>query len=143
MFEEEPDIIVDWNAFSLARSQMGASFVRMLDYFKQDGDTAVERIESAMQRQDCVGLVSPADRLGSDAREFGAVVLADLAEEIEVAARRAIENHLFPDDLIPEVAKLRPLYRRTIDELERAANPLAQRRTGPRVTPPVMGNTSS
>ena len=36
----------------------------------------------------------------------------------------------FPDDLIPAVAKLRPLYGQTIEMLEREANPLRQRSPG-------------
>ena len=120
--------VVDWQAFSEARSALGAGFVRMLGYFREDGATALGRIEEAMQRRDSVALVAPADRLKSEARQFGADPLGDLAEEIEFAARRSIENRLFPDDLVPEVAKLRPLYIATMEWLEREANPLQQRR---------------
>ena len=35
----------------------------------------------------------------AEARQFGAEPLAALAEEIEFAARRAIEGRFFPDDL--------------------------------------------
>ena len=120
--------LIDWDAFSHARMTLGAAFVRMLGYFREDGGTAVDRIEHAMQRRDTVVLVAPADRLKEEAQQFGAELLADLAEEIEIAARRAIENRLFPDHLIPQVAKLRRLYLATIEQLERAANPLQQRR---------------
>ena len=44
--------------------------------------------------------------------------------------RREVETRLFPDHLLPQVAKLRPLYRQTIDALEAATNPLAQRHPG-------------
>ena len=120
--------LIDWDAFAQARSTLGAGFVRMLGYFREDGETSVTRIERAMQSGDVIALVAPSDRLKEDAQQFGAELLADLAEEIEIAARRAIENRLFPDDLIPEVAKLRPLYLTTVEQLERAANPLQQRR---------------
>ncbi len=73
-------------------------------------------------------LILPAHTMKSEARQFGAEPLGHLAEEIEVAARRAVEAHLFPDHIVPDVAKLRPLYLRTMDLLERETNPLAQRR---------------
>jgi hypothetical protein len=34
----------------------------------------------------------------------------------------------FPDDLLPSVARLRPLYVETITQLEAEANPLVRRR---------------
>jgi HPt (histidine-containing phosphotransfer) domain-containing protein len=124
------DATVDWNIFSRTRSELGAAFVRILGYFREDGEKAVGRIEDAVQRRDAAALVIPAHTLKSEARQFGAELLGMLAETIENSARRAVEMRTFPDDLIPEVAKLRPLYLRTIDELDREANPLLQRRPG-------------
>jgi HPt (histidine-containing phosphotransfer) domain-containing protein len=98
-----------------------------LGYFREDGEKAVARIEDAMLRRDVAGLVGPADRLKSEARQFGAEPLGDLAEEIETTARRSLEMRLFPDELLPSVAKLRPLYEATNELFEREANPLAQR----------------
>jgi HPt (histidine-containing phosphotransfer) domain-containing protein len=80
-----------------------------------------------MHRNDATGLVLPAHTIKSEARQFGAEPLGLLAEEIEYAARRAIEMQYFPDNLVPQVARLRPLYVQTIDLLEREANPLRQR----------------
>jgi HPt (histidine-containing phosphotransfer) domain-containing protein len=74
--------------------------------------------------------VLPAHTVKSEARQFGAEQLGALAEEIEFSARRATEMRYFPDDLIPAVAKLRPLYLQTIEMLEREANPLRQRSPG-------------
>lgn len=121
---------VDWDIFSRTRSELGAAFVRILGYFLEDGEKAVAKIEDAMQRHDAAALVIPAHTLKSEARQFGAELLGGLAETIEHAARRSIEMRLFPDDLIPEVAKLRPLYLKTIEQLEQEANPLRQRRPG-------------
>jgi histidine phosphotransfer protein HptB len=120
--------IVDWSKFSQMRSELGANFVRILGYFREDGEKSVARIEQAMHRRDVAAIVLPAHTMKAEARQFGAEPLADLAEEIEMAGRRALESHLFPDDILPQVAKLRPLYSRTIDLLEDETNPLAQRR---------------
>ncbi|WP_233222445.1 Hpt domain-containing protein [Allosphingosinicella deserti] len=121
------EALVDWEVHARTRAQLGAAFVRILGYFREDGDKSVARIEDAMQRKDATGLVLPAHTIKTEARQFGAEPLGALAEEIEHEARSAIEMHFFPDHLIPQVARLRPLYLQTIDLLERDANPLRQR----------------
>ena len=124
------DNLVDWATFSDIRAQLGANFVRILGYFREDGEKAVARIEDAMHRREAADLVIPAHTMKSEARQFGAFPLGDLAEEIETAGRRALESRLFPDHMVPEVARLRPLYDRTIALLEQEANPLVSRRQG-------------
>jgi HPt (histidine-containing phosphotransfer) domain-containing protein len=124
----EFDLIVDWETFSRTRAELGAGFVRILGYFREDGEKSVTVIEEAMQRGDAAALVLPAHTMKSEARQFGAEPLGALAEEIEMGARRAVEHRLSPDELIPQAARLRPLYRQTMDLFERETNPLAQRR---------------
>jgi HPt (histidine-containing phosphotransfer) domain-containing protein len=124
----EINAIVDWTVFSRARSELEPGFVRILGYFREDGEKSVAKIEEAMQRRDTTGLVIPAHTLKSEARQFGAEPLGQLAEEIEFAARRAIEQRTFPDELIPAVARLRPLYRETLELFDRESNPLVERR---------------
>ena len=94
--------------FSRMRTQLGASFVRILGYFREDGEKAVGRIEEAMHRQDAAGLVLPAHTLKAEARQFGAEPVAALAEEIEDAGRRAVEGGFFPDNILPQVARAAP-----------------------------------
>ena len=124
----EATTIVDWAKFSQMRFELGANFVRILGYFREDGEKSVATIEDAMHREDAAAIVLPAHTMKAEARQFGAEPLADLAEKIEFACRRALESHLFPGDILPEVAKLRPLYLETIALLEEETNPLAQRR---------------
>ena len=122
------DDLVDWTKFSQMRTELGASFVRILGYFREDGEKAVAKIEEAMHRRDAAGLVLPAHTLKAEARQFGAEPVAALAEDIEHAARRALESRLFPDNVLPQAAQLRPVYLRTIALLEQETNPLAARR---------------
>jgi hypothetical protein len=117
-------MIVDWEVFSRARSALGPGFIRILGYIREDGAKAVAQIEAAMRRKDAAALVTPASTLGSEARQFGADPLAEVAEEIEEIARRCLEMKLSPDELLPSVAKLRPLYEQTIELIDREANPL-------------------
>jgi HPt (histidine-containing phosphotransfer) domain-containing protein len=127
IINESGEPIVDWETYSRTRAQLGAGFARILSYFREDGDKSVAKIEAAMQCKDAAALVLPAHTVKSEARQFGAEQLGSLAEEIEFAARRALEMQYDPDDIIPQVAKLRPLYAQTMDMLEREANPLRQR----------------
>ncbi|CAA9543014.1 MAG: hypothetical protein AVDCRST_MAG23-2258 [uncultured Sphingosinicella sp.] len=124
----EANPIVDWTVFQQTRAELGPGFVRILGYFQEDGEKSVAKIEDAMRRKDAAALVIPAHTLKSEARQFGAEPLGELAEEIEFVARRSIESRLFPDQLLPAVAKLRSLYQTTMELFEKEANPLAQRR---------------
>ena len=126
----DPQAIVNWSTFSQARSQLGGGFVRILGYFREDGEKAISRIEDAMHRRDVAALVVPAHTLKSEARQFGADPLSELAEEIELTARRSVEQRAFPDELVPAVSRLRPLYERTVELFDGETNPLAQRRGG-------------
>jgi HPt (histidine-containing phosphotransfer) domain-containing protein len=125
--DEEDLLLVDWDVFVRARSELGAGFARILSYFREDGEKAVAKIEEAMHTRNASGLVLPAHTMKSEARQFGAHPLGALAEEIEMAARRAIEGRFFPDELTPQVARLRPLYTKTMAVLDAEANPLRQR----------------
>jgi len=126
--DEGAEQVVDWAEFSRMRAELGANFVRILGYFREDGEKAVAAIATAMQARDAPAIVLPAHKLKSEARQFGAELLALLAEEIEESGRYAVETRLFPDHVLPQVARLRPLYLATIEALEEAVNPLAQRR---------------
>ena len=127
--EDAPEALIDWAKFARMRTQLGADFIRILGYFREDGEKSVDRIVDAMHRRDSTALVIPAHTLKTEARQFGATPLGELAEEIEFAGRRAVESRLFPDQLLPQVARLKPLYQRTMDLFEQETNPLVARRS--------------
>ncbi|WP_226372592.1 Hpt domain-containing protein [Allosphingosinicella flava] len=122
------EAIVDWALFSRTRTELGASFVRILGYFQEDGEKAVARIEDGMHRRDATALILPAHTLKTEARQFGAEPIGALAEKIEFAGRRAVENRLFPDEILPAVVQLRRLFDETMALFAAEMNPLAQRR---------------
>lgn len=122
--------IIDWDAFQKSRAELGPGFVKILGYFREDGVKSVSRIEAAMHAQDTAALVLPAHTLKSEARHFGAEPLGDIAEEIEFTARRCIEAHRFPDELIAQVVELRRLFDETSAQMEREMNPLMERKGG-------------
>ena len=122
------EILVDWEEFRATRAQLGAAFVRILGYFREDGTKSVAAIEDAMRARDARGLVMPAHTLKSEARQFGGEKLGAVAEDIEMFARHCVESQISPDEYLPRVVELRKLFEETLSALEREANPLAQRR---------------
>ena len=124
----EPDGLIDWNAFGETRNLLGAGFVRILGYFLEDGTKSVAAIEEAMRLKDSAKLVMPAHTLKGEAWQFGANRLALLAEEIEVAARHYVEIQIDPSELVEKVVHLRPLFEATVLALEAETSPLVERR---------------
>jgi HPt (histidine-containing phosphotransfer) domain-containing protein len=124
------NMLVDWDAFTSARSELGAGFVRILGYFQEDGIKSVASIEAAMRAGNAVALVLPAHTLKGEARQFGAEPLGLVAEKIETIARTCIENHDTPDAALEHVVGLRELFESSMALLLREANPLVERRPG-------------
>ena len=124
----EGSTLVDWPVFQQARSELGAGFVRILGYFREDGAKSVDAIEAAMRAHSAAALVNPAHKLKGEAAQFGATPLANLAETIEEIARLCLEDHDTPEQALEHVVQLRPLFTQTLALLEREANPLMERR---------------
>ena len=126
MAEEARDI-VDWAHFERSRAELGPNFIRILSYFKEDGTKSIAQIEEAMREENTIGLVIPAHTLKGEARQLGAEPLAVVAELIETTARFCVEGHRFPDELVPDVVKLRNMFNETVELFDKATNPLVTR----------------
>jgi len=122
--------IVDWTYFEKSRTELGPSFIRILNYFKEDGTKSIAQIEQAMRDENTAALVLPAHTLKGESRQLGAEPIAKIAELIETTARLCVETHRFPDELVPEVVELRKLFGDTVEAFEKATNPLVQRTGG-------------
>jgi HPt (histidine-containing phosphotransfer) domain-containing protein len=124
---DEARDIVDWAHFEKSRSELGPSFIRILSYFKEDGTKSIAQIELAMREQNTAAVVIPAHTLKGESRQLGAEPVAKIAELIESTARFCVETHRFPDELVPEVVELRKLFNETVDQFDKATNPLVTR----------------
>jgi histidine phosphotransfer protein HptB len=122
------EALVNWTNFAQARAELGANFVRILGYFREDGIKSVTQIEEAMRAHNAAALVIPAHTLKGEARQFGADLLGDLAETIEDTARTCVEQHETPTDVLEHVVQLRPLFEQTLALLEREASPVVARK---------------
>ena len=120
--------LIDWKAFQACRAQLGAGFVRILGYFEEDGTKSIGLIESAMRDRSATALVNPAHMLKGESYQFGAQALGGTAERIEMVARQCIEHRIDPDEVLPDVAKLRRLFEQTLEALQRETSPLVERR---------------
>lgn len=130
MADEARDI-VDWAYFEKSRTELGSGFIRILNYFKEDGVKSIAQIEAAMREQNTTALVLPAHTLKGESRQLGAEPVAVIAELIEQTARVCVETHRFPDELVPQVVELRRLFNETIELFDKATNPLVSRAPAP------------
>jgi HPt (histidine-containing phosphotransfer) domain-containing protein len=117
--------LINEEELAAAMQTLGAGFGRILGYYADDGAKSVAAIEEAMRTLSATALVLPAHKLKGESRQFGAERMGDLAETIELTARRCVEDRMMPDELIPDVAMLRGCFEETLDALRRAtAGPL-------------------
>jgi HPt (histidine-containing phosphotransfer) domain-containing protein len=124
---DEARDIIDWAHFEKCRTELGPGFIRILSYFKEDGVKSIAQIEQAMHDQNTTALVLPAHTIKGESRQLGAEPLAKIAELIESTARLCVETRRFPDELVPEVVQLRELFNQTVEQFDKATNPLVQR----------------
>lgn len=117
----ETSNLVDGEALARARAELGTGFARILGYFREDGIKSLTTLEEAVRKANAVAMVIPAHTLKGEARQFGALALATLAEKIEDHARHCIEHHDSPERAIEDVVALRPLLLQTLALLEREA----------------------
>ncbi len=122
------ETVIDWAALSAARVELGANFVRILGYFREDGEKSVAAIEAAMRADNAAAMVIPAHTLKGEAAQFGAELLSARAEAIEAIARDCVETHDTPQEALEHVAGLRALFEETLSLLERETSPLVERR---------------
>lgn len=120
--------IINWKTYTTTHELLGAGFVRILGYFREDGIKSLAQIEEALRLRDSSKLVIPAHTLKGEAWQFGAEKLAELAEDIEMTARHYIEIQQDPEDLLEKAVLLRPLFELTLDALEKESSPLVNRR---------------
>jgi histidine phosphotransfer protein HptB len=97
-----------------ARRSLGHGLLRILGYFQEDGAKSISLVEQAMAVGNAAAMVIPAHTLKGESRQFGAKRLGDLAEVIEMAARRCVEQHSLPDEVASEVAMLRGCFHETL-----------------------------
>lgn len=127
--------LINWNAFAEARAGLGSELVRILGYFREDGEKSVADIEAAMRSADAAGLVLPAHTLKGESYQFGAERLGMLAEHIEMRSRHFVETRTDPTELLPHVAGMREVFRDSLKALDNECSPLVERRTFGRKAP--------
>jgi histidine phosphotransfer protein HptB len=120
--------LIDRQEYEFARQGLGEAFIRILGYFREDGTKSVAAVEEAMRTRNAAALVIPAHTLKGEARQFGALRLANMAEHIEMTARRCVEHREGPEELVEIVADLRPCFGETMNALEKDASPIVTRK---------------
>lgn len=116
--------LVDESELAETRATLGAALPRILGYFREDGPRSIARIEAALDADDAAAIVAPADTLKSEARQFGCQRLGDIAEAIEMAARRCVESRDAPTQLAAQIAMLPDCFTETLALLEARMPPV-------------------
>jgi HPt (histidine-containing phosphotransfer) domain-containing protein len=116
---------INRETLSALRAELGAHFPRILSYFAEDGVKSLDQIEDAVRTRDPVAMVRPAHTLKGESLQFGAEALGYCAERVEMAARRGVEEHAFPDDIIPDAESMRGLFEQALAALRHEAAPPA------------------
>ncbi|MFZ2997584.1 Hpt domain-containing protein [Sphingobium sp.] len=127
MVHQDADFVNE-TEFAKTRAELGAAFARILGYFREDGAKSIRAIEDAFRARNAAALVTPAHTLKGEAAQFGAYRLSGMAEEIEMVARRCVETHEGPEELIEIVVALKPCFAQTMALLDRDASPVVARR---------------
>ena len=68
---EDSQDVVDWLYFEKSRAELGPGFIRILGYYREDGEKSVAKIEQAMHEHDTVALVIPAHTLRANRASSG------------------------------------------------------------------------
>lgn len=139
--------LVDEAELAQARATLGADLTRILSYFREDGAKSIVQIEEALTAGDAATLVRPAHTLKGESRQFGCRRLGDIAEAIEMTARRCVEQHSAPGDVAAEVAMLRGCFTESLALLDSEApqtpvfisSPVLTRQLPPRPVAPAPG----
>src|SRR3546814_14434861 len=105
--------ISDWSSDVCSSDLLGASFVRILGYFHEDGVKSVAAIEDAMRRADSAALVLPAHTLKGESHQFGAGPPALLSERIGMTARACVQSRDDPSEAHDLLVQLPPRSERT------------------------------
>jgi len=88
----EGSTLIDWNVFARARTELGAGFIRILGYFREDGVKSLAAIEEAAQAQNAAAMVIPAHTLKGESLQFGAEPLAATGPRSSRDQRAAISS---------------------------------------------------
>lgn len=110
---------IDRPQLDVFRQQLGRRYKVIFGHFREDGARWIAAIEEAVRQRNVVAMVRPAHTLRSEALQFGAVSLGQMAGRIEMAARDAIPGCSFPADIADYVAQLRPLFEEALAVLTR------------------------
>jgi len=84
--------LVNWSDFARTRGELGAAFLRILGYFREDGAKSISAVEDAFRARNAAALVTPAHTLKGESAQFGAYRLSAMAEEVARRFPGAVAN---------------------------------------------------
>ena len=105
--------ILDDEIISEAKDMMKSKFPTMISYFLEDSTMYVTQVEEAFAANDVEALVPPAHTLKSSSRQMGAILLSDIAKDIELAAREVAKGNNSINEIKTKISELKDALEKT------------------------------
>lgn len=84
--------ILDIRAIAEAKAMMKTKFPTMVEFFLEDAQMYIGNIRDAIATENALLIVSPAHTLKSSSKQMGAVLVSEIAKQIEANAREQSAN---------------------------------------------------
>lgn len=116
--------LVDSHARRESQAVFSEKYQTMLTYYREDGDTYLAEIDSAIARKNIEAVIRPAHTLKSNSRGMGAARLSDMCRNMEIKAKAMAENRLDTSwaELAHDLEALRECFLLTCDALFKESN---------------------
>ena len=114
--------VLDEAVISEVKDMMKDKFPTMLSYFIEDSEMYVKQTEEGFAANSAEEIVSPAHTLKSSSKQMGAMLLSDIAKDIEANAREIVNGNGELDNLKPRLPELKDALEKTLEALKSHQN---------------------
>lgn len=111
-------ILIDIDALKSTRTVMKQKFQRIIEYYFEDTAVYLDAIADGLQKADATMIVPAAHTIKSSSRQLGAVVLANAAADLEMAAKAVVKGEKNFDTLVNQAGSLRGIFDNTKTQME-------------------------
>lgn len=114
---------IDWARFALVCQHADRRIHRLIGYFREDSERALDAADQAARSGNLVGMLGHLEALRRDSVQIGALGLAELAEAVENEARDMVDHGLTDFAFPPGLPALARRLHDTLAALEAEVSP--------------------
>lgn len=100
-----------------ARATMRDKFPRLIEYYLEDTESYLQKMDAALQENDPIALVPPAHITKSSSRQLGLMRVAEIAAYIESTSRSALRGECGILPLTQNLSELKAAFDHTRQQL--------------------------